>query len=90
MKSRAFPGLTSLACLLVCLQLFHDSVGKFGIDQVDQATDDEKRRMRQAEQAKAFPENMIPVEKPQQVCLYYTQKLVMQHELLSPSFCLVV
>src|SRR5947208_12228755 len=32
MKSRAFPGLTSLACLLVCLQLFHDSVGKFCTD----------------------------------------------------------
>jgi hypothetical protein len=42
----------------------YDAVGKFGIDQLDQATDDEKRRLKQAEQAKAFPENMIPVEKP--------------------------
>ncbi len=53
-----------LSLLSDYLQLFHDPVGKFGIDQLDQATDDEKRRMKQAEQAKAFPENMMPVEKP--------------------------
>jgi hypothetical protein len=41
----------------------NDSAGKFGIDQLDQAADDEKRRMKQAEQAKAFPENLILVEK---------------------------
>jgi len=41
-----------------------DSVVKFGRNQLDQAIDDEKRRMKQAEQAKAFPENMLPVEKP--------------------------
>ena len=41
-----------------------DSAGKFGVNQLNQATDDEKRCMKQAEQAKAFPENMIPVEKP--------------------------
>jgi hypothetical protein len=35
----------------------NDSAGKFGRDQLDQAADDEKRRMKQAEQAKAFPEN---------------------------------
>ena len=44
-----------------------DSSGKFGIDQLNQATDDEKRHMKQAEQAKAFPENMLPVEKPSRI-----------------------
>ncbi len=42
----------------------NDSAGKFGRDQLGQAADDEKRRMKQAEQAKAFPENLLPVEKP--------------------------
>jgi len=33
----------------------NDSVGKIGIDQLDQATSKGKRRVKQAEQAKAFP-----------------------------------
>lgn len=67
-----------------------DSAGKFGIDQLDQATDDEKERMKQAEQAKAFPGQHIAYRENQQVCLYYTQKLVMQHELMPLSPYLVV
>jgi hypothetical protein len=68
----------------------NDSVGKIGIDQFDQATSDRKRRMKRAERAKAFPGQHDACRETQQVCLYCTQKLVMQHELLSLSPCLVV
>jgi hypothetical protein len=76
--------------LVACLQLFPDSAGKFGIDQLNQATSEEKRRVKQAEQAKAFPGQYDVCRENQQVCLYYTQKLVMQHELVPLSSCLVV
>jgi len=46
--------------------------------------------VKQAEQAKAFPGQYVACRETQQVCLYYTQKLVMQHELMSVSSCLVV
>ncbi len=68
----------------------NDSAGKFGIDQLNQATSEGKRHVKQAEQAKAFPGQYVACRETQQVCLYYTQKLVMQHELMSLSSCLVV
>ena len=66
MKEQEIP------CLLVCLQLTHDSVGKIGIDQLDQASSNEKRRVKQAEQAKAFPGQRDACRETQQACLYYT------------------
>ena len=68
----------------------YDSVGKIGIDQLDQATSDGKRRMKQVEQAKAFPGQHDVCRKTRQVCLYDTQKLVLQHKLMSLSPYLVV
>ena len=46
--------------------------------------------MKQAEQAKASPGQRDACRETQQVCLYYTKKLVMQHELMSFSLYLVV
>ncbi len=54
-------------------------------DQLDQATNHERRRMKQAEQAKAFPENMMPVEKPDS-CACITRKSL----LCNMSFCLLL
>jgi hypothetical protein len=68
----------------------HDSVGKIGIDQLDQATSKSKRCVKRAEQAKAFPRQAVAWRETQQVCPYYTEKLVMQHVLMSLSPCLVV
>jgi hypothetical protein len=65
----------------------NDSAGKIGIDRLNQATSDGKRRVKQAKQAKAFPGQHDACRKIQQVRLYYTQKFVMQHELLSLSPC---
>jgi len=50
----------------------YDSVGKIGIDQLDQAIGQEKRRVKQAEQAKAFPGQRNACRETQPVCLYYT------------------
>jgi hypothetical protein len=50
----------------------YDSVGKIGIDQLDQATSKRKRRVKQAEQAKAFPGQEHLCRAIQPMCLYYT------------------
>ncbi len=73
---RSTPGAinraATTACPPLCLQLFHDSVGKIGIDQLYQATSKGKRRVKQAEQAKAFPGQHNACRETQQVRLYYT------------------
>jgi hypothetical protein len=50
----------------------NDSVGKIGIDQLDQASSERKRRVKQAKQAKAFPGQRDACRETQQVCPYYT------------------
>ena len=50
----------------------NDSVGKIGIDQLDQATSKEKRCAKQAEQAKALTGQHDVCRETHQVCLYYT------------------
>ncbi len=50
----------------------YDSVGKIGIDQLDQASSNGKRRVKQAEQAKAFPGQHDACRETQQACPYYT------------------
>ena len=50
----------------------NDSVGKIGIDQLDQATSKGKRRVKQAEQAKVSPRQRNTCRETQPVCLHCT------------------
>ena len=59
------------------LAAINDSVGKFGIDQLNRAIDDGKRCVEQAEQAKAFPGHGVSCQGTQRICLYCAQKLVL-------------
>src|SRR5260370_33941570 len=68
----------------------YDSVGKFGIDQLNRAIDDGKRCVEQAEQAKAFPGHGVSWQETQRISLYCAQKLVLQHWLVPLSLCPVV
>src|SRR6266436_3029880 len=68
----------------------YDSVGKFGIDQLNRASDDGKRCVEQAEQAKAFPGHRVSCQETQRICLYCAQKLVLHHWLVPLSLCPVV
>src|SRR5216684_6076577 len=68
----------------------NDSVGKFGIDQLNRAIDDGKRCVEQAEQAKAFPGHGVSCQETQRLCLYCAQKLVLHHWLVPLSLCPVV
>src|SRR6266849_4328134 len=68
----------------------YDSVGKFGIDQLNRAIDDGKRCVEQAEQAKAFPGHGVSCQETQRLCLYCAQKLVLHHWLVPLSLCPVV
>src|SRR5216684_2220456 len=68
----------------------YDSVGKFGIDQLNRAIDDGKRCVEQAEQAKAFPGHGVSCQETQRICLYCAQKLVLHHWLVPLSLCPVV
>src|SRR5260370_18399295 len=68
----------------------NDSVGKFGIDQLNRAIDDGKRCVEQAEQAKAFPGHGVSCQGTQRICLYCAQKLVLHHWLVPLSLCPVV
>src|SRR5712692_9900170 len=72
------------------LAAIHDSVGKFGIDQLNRAIDDGKRCVEQAEQAKAFPGHGVSCQETQRLCLYCAQKLVLHHWLVPLSLCPVV
>src|SRR5713101_2909785 len=68
----------------------NDSVGKFGIDQLNRAIDDGKRCVEQAEQAKAFPGHGVSCQETQRLCLYCAQKLVLHQWLVPLSLCPVV
>src|SRR5712692_2736965 len=72
------------------LGAINDSVGKFGIDQLNRAIDDGKRCVEQAEQAKAFPGHGVSCQGTQRICLYCAQKLVLHYWLVPLSFCPVV
>src|SRR5260370_41371276 len=72
------------------LAAIHDSVGKFGRDQLNRAIDDGKRCVEQAEQTKAFPGHGVSCQGTQRICLYCAQKLVLQHWLVPLSLCPVV
>src|SRR5260370_133008 len=72
------------------LAAIHDSVGKFGRDQLNRAIDDGKRCVEQAEQAKAFPGHGVSCQETQRICLYCAQKLVLHHWLVPLSLCPVV
>src|SRR5260370_42024635 len=72
------------------LAAIHDSVGKFGRDQLNRAIDDGKRCVEQAERAKAFPGHGGSCQETQRICLYCAQKLVLHHWLVPLYLCPVV